>query len=155
MAFPSSHVLSIFDPVCTVLPLKNISVSFLFVDILIWKYIILIYSALVRWYWGNGMHYSDAMISAIASQIVGVSIVCSTVGQAQLKENIEAPRHWLLWGKNHRLQVSSPHKKACNVENISIWWRHHDFPFTMNWHRCHDKFPPSIKLIILDEKLFR
>ena len=55
----------------------------------------------------------------------------------------------------HRLQVGSPHKKASNAENISIWWRHHDFPFSMNWHRCHDKFPPSIKLIILDEKLFR
>ena len=99
MALPFSRVLSIFDRVCTVLPLKNIYVSFLFVDILIWKYIILIYSVLVRWYWGSGRHYSDVMISAISSQVVGVSIVCSTEGQAQIKENIKAPRQWLLWGK--------------------------------------------------------
>ena len=40
---------------------------------------------------------------AMASQITGVSIVCSTVFQAQIKENIKAPCHCPLWGV-------SPHK---------------------------------------------
>ena len=32
-------------------------------------------------------------MNAMASQITGVSI-------AQIKENIKAPRHWLLWGES-------------------------------------------------------
>ena len=38
------------------------------------------------------------MVSAMASQITGVSIVCTTVWQ--IKENIKTPRHWLLWGES-------------------------------------------------------
>ena len=42
-------------------------------------------------------HYSDVILSATASQITGVSIVCLTVVQAQITENMKkAPRHWLL-----------------------------------------------------------
>ena len=38
-------------------------------------------------------------MSAMASQITSVSIVYSTgFFQAQIKENIKAPRHWPLWG---------------------------------------------------------
>ena len=37
-------------------------------------------------------------MSAMASQITGVSIVYSTV-QAQIKENIKAPCHWPLRGE--------------------------------------------------------
>ena len=40
-------------------------------------------------------------MSAIASQITGVSIVYS---MAQIKDNIEAPRYWRFWPAN------SPHK---------------------------------------------
>ena len=35
----------------------------------------------------------------IASQINGVSIVCTTIFQAQINEIIKAPRHWLLCGE--------------------------------------------------------
>ena len=44
------------------------------------------------YHWGS--HYSDVIISAVASQITGVSIVCSTVclGDAQRKVR----RHWPL-----------------------------------------------------------
>ena len=35
----------------------------------------------------------------VASQITGVSIVYLTVSPVQIKENIEAPRHWPLWGE--------------------------------------------------------
>ena len=38
-------------------------------------------------------------MSAMASQITGVSIVYPTVFQAQIKENIKALRHWPLWGE--------------------------------------------------------
>ena len=35
----------------------------------------------------------------IASQITSLTIVHSTVIQAQIKENIKAPRHWFLCGE--------------------------------------------------------
>ena len=45
---------------------------------------------------------------AIASEITGVSIVRLT--QAQIKENIKAPRHSPLWGEIQRWPVDFPHK---------------------------------------------
>ena len=44
-------------------------------------------------------HDSDLILGVMASQIISVSIVYSTVDQAQIKENIKAPRHWPLWGE--------------------------------------------------------
>ena len=41
-------------------------------------------------------HYNDVIMNTMVSQITGVSIVCSTVFKAQIKEHIEAPRHWPL-----------------------------------------------------------
>ena len=44
-------------------------------------------------------HYNDTITSAMASQITGVLTVYSTFVQAQIKENIKAPRYyWPLWG---------------------------------------------------------
>ena len=48
------------------------------------------------------IHYSDIIMSTMASQITGVSILCITVYpgvRAQIKENIKAPHHWPLWGE--------------------------------------------------------
>ena len=44
------------------------------------------------------LNYSDVIMSAIASQITGVSIVCSTVGSGADQKNIKAPYHWPLCG---------------------------------------------------------
>ena len=38
-------------------------------------------------------HYIDVIIGAMTSQITSLTIVNSTVGQTQIKENIKAPRH--------------------------------------------------------------
>ena len=38
-------------------------------------------------------------MSAMASKITGVSIFSQPLIQAQIKENIKAPRHWPLWGE--------------------------------------------------------
>ena len=51
------------------------------------------------------------------------------LNQAQIKENIKAPRHWPLWGEFNGDRWI-PAQRASNAENVSIWWRHH--------HRCHD-----------------
>ena len=44
--------------------------------------------------------------------------------QAQIKENIKAPRHWSLGGE-FTGDSWIPRTKASNAENISNWWRHH------------------------------
>ena len=45
------------------------------------------------------MHYGDAIMSMMASQITSFTIVSSSFIQAQFRENIEALRHWPLWGE--------------------------------------------------------
>ena len=48
----------------------------------------------------------------------------------QIKENIKAPHHWLLWG-NSPVTAEFPAQRASNAENVSIWW-HHVHGFYMN-----------------------
>ena len=45
--------------------------------------------------------------------------------QTQIKENINAPRHWPLCGE-FTGTGEFPAQMASNAENVSIWWRHHD-----------------------------
>ena len=65
------------------------------------------------------MHDSDVRMSTMASQITGISIVCSTADQAQIKENIKAPRHQHLWGEFEGyspLNGEFPAQRANNAE---------------------------------------
>ena len=67
-------------------------------------------------------------MSTMASQITSLTIVYSTdyqFIQAQITENIKAPRHWPLWG-NSPVTGELPAQRASNAQNVSIWWRHHD-----------------------------
>ena len=61
-------------------------------------------------------------MSAMASQITGVSIVSSTqpLGREQIKENIKAPRHWLLWGEFTGAVEQQPITYRLLVSNISF-----------------------------------
>ena len=43
--------------------------------------------------------YNAGIMSAMASQITNLTIVCWAFIKAQLKENIKAPRHWPLCGE--------------------------------------------------------
>ena len=56
-------------------------------------------------------HYRDVIMSVIASQITGVSIVCSTVCS----------------GADQRKHQSSA-QRASDAKNVSIWWHHHVVP---------------------------
>ena len=48
----------------------------------------------------NGrFHYNDVIMSAIASQITGVSIVAQLLAEAQVRRNIKAPSHLPLCGE--------------------------------------------------------
>ena len=68
-------------------------------------------------------HHDDVIMSTMASQITGV-LFCLTLVQAQITENIRAPRHWPLCGISP-VTGEFPAQKASNAGNVSIWWRHH------------------------------
>ena len=54
-----------------------------------------------------------------------VVIITEAFIQAQIKENIKAPRHWPLCGTSP-MTSEFPAQSASNAEKVSIWWRHHD-----------------------------
>ena len=79
-----------------------------------------------RWSLSNdctfSVHYSDVITSTVASQITGVSIVCSIVcsdADQTSKLRVTGP----LCGESTGDRI--PLTKASNAENVSIWWRHH------------------------------
>ena len=90
---------------------------------------------------GEPLHYIGAMMSVMASQITGVSIVCSTIcsGGDQRKQRQSSASLAFVKGIR-RWPVDSPHKGASNAENVSIWWRHYgnlrEFIWFISPHSC-------------------
>ena len=86
-----------------------------------------VYCGLVQVYWngcyGRTRHYGDVIMSTMASQITSPRLFAQQLIQAQIKENIKAPRHWPLWGVTGEFAA----QRTSNAENASIWWRHHGF----------------------------
>ena len=68
-------------------------------------------------------HYCDVIMSAMASQITGVSIVCSIVGSGGYHKTSKLRVTPLCRGFTGEF----PAQKVSNAENVSIWWRHHAF----------------------------
>ena len=56
-----------------------------------------------RIHWSKNMnhrlHYIDAIVSAMTSQITSVLIFYPTVYSHAVQRNIKAPRHWPMWGE--------------------------------------------------------
>ena len=46
------------------------------------------------------INYRDMIMSAVGSQITGVWLCVQPFVKTQIKENIQAPRHWPLWGES-------------------------------------------------------
>ena len=68
-------------------------------------------------------------MGVMASQITSLAIVYSTVYWGAIKENSKALRHWPLCRDfigDRRISA----QMASNVENVSIWWRHHGLCLT-------------------------
>ena len=71
-------------------------------------------------------HYSDIIMSAMASQITSISIVCLTVcsGTDQRKHQTSAS---LAFGTGNPPVTSEfPSQRASKAEKFSIWWCHHE-----------------------------
>ena len=68
-------------------------------------------------------------MSEMTSQITDPSIVCSTVSSSTGQRKHQSSASLAFVTGIHRLLVGPPHKATSNTENVSIWWRHHDFFF--------------------------
>ena len=75
-------------------------------------------------------------MSAMTSQITGVSIAYSAVCSSSERKHQSSASLAFLRGI-HRWPVNFPHKikRASNVENVSIWWRHHETQKL--WRTCN------------------
>ena len=71
-------------------------------------------------------HYSDVIMSAMASQITGVPIACLTVykGADQRKHQNSISLAFVRGIPGDRRFP----QRAINTVNVPIWWRHHDDP---------------------------
>ena len=72
--------------------------------------------------------------------------------QAQIKENIKAPRHWPLWKGIHRWPVNFPSQKASNAENISIWWSHHVWNTCTSPRKTINCLPWSVNTMVANDQ---
>ena len=70
-------------------------------------------------------YYSDVIMSEMASQTTGVSIIYSSLLRRRSKKTSELRFIGLCEG-NSPVTGEFPAQRSINVENASIWWRHHD-----------------------------
>ena len=67
------------------------------------------------------LHYNDAIMSGMAFQFTGVSIVCLAICSGVDKKTLKVSCHWPFWGESTSGFTS---QRAGDAENVSIWWRH-------------------------------
>ena len=70
-------------------------------------------------------HYADVIMSAMASQITGLTIVYSTFHSGADQRKHQSSASLALCVGNSPETGEFPAQKASNAENVSIWWRHH------------------------------
>ena len=71
-------------------------------------------------------HYRDVIMSAMASPIIGVSIVCSTICSGADQRKHQSTASLVYVRRVHRWPVTGdPSQMASNAGNVSIWWHHH------------------------------
>ena len=79
----------------------------------------------VRSFTNMSAHYSDVMMSEMASQITGVSIAYLTVCFRRRSKKTSKLRVTGLCEGNSQVIGEFPTQMASNAENVSIWWRYH------------------------------
>ena len=109
-------------------------------------------------------HYIDVIMSGMASPIISVSIVYSTVCSGVDQRKILKLRVTGLCAGNSPVTGHFPAQRASNSENVSIGWRHHELPssvthwglsrpyFNSRWLRRDCVFPLQYWQIIFDSK---
>ena len=106
--------------------------------------------------------YHVTFMRALASQITGVSMVCSTVFFRRRSKKTSKLRVSGLCGGNSPVTGEFPAQRASDAGNVSIWWRHHgkgnhecvQLIISPRWHylwhsdetKCHRSWPPLVQL---------
>ena len=72
----------------------------------------------------NAYHYTDVIVSTMASQITSLAIAYSTVFGHRSKKASKLHFTGLCEG-NSPVTGEFPAQRASNTVNVSIWWRHH------------------------------
>ena len=89
-------------------------------------------------YKGSHKHYSDVIMSAMASQITSLTMVYSTVylGADQKTSKLRATG---LYEGNSPMTGEFPAQRASNAEKVFNWWRHHEICLKADIHTdVHD-----------------
>ena len=86
-------------------------------------------------------------MSAMASQISGVSVVYSTVCSGADQGKHQSSASLALCEGNSPVTVEFPAQRASNAENVPIWWRHHT-PATMRHVAVVDYNSRTLSLIV-------
>ena len=84
-------------------------------------------------------HYNDVIIGAMASQITSLIIVYSTVYSGADQETWKLCIDGLCAG-NSPGTGEIPAQMASDAENVSIWWRHHEYQVQRLIH--HKRWQP-------------
>ena len=71
------------------------------------------------------VQYNDVIMSSMASQITGLTIVYSTVYSRADQRKHQSSASLAFVRGIHRWPVNSPHKWPVTRKMFSIWWRHH------------------------------
>ena len=74
----------------------------------------------------NCHHHNDVIMSALASQVSSLIIVCSTVNSRRRSKKTSKLRVTGLCAGNSTVTGEFPTQSVSIAENVSIWWRHHD-----------------------------
>ena len=74
----------------------------------------------------EALHYSDATMGTMASQITSLSIVYSTVYSGADQRKHQSSVSLAFVRGNSPVTGEFPARMASNAENVSIWWHHHD-----------------------------
>ena len=69
-------------------------------------------------------HYSDVIMTTMASQIISLAVVYSIVYSDADQRKHQSSASLAFVPGIHRSHGEFPVQRTCNAENISIWWRH-------------------------------
>ena len=76
-------------------------------------------------------HYSDVIMGPMASQTTSLTMVYSTVNFRNRSKKTSKRCATGLCARNSPVTGELPAQTASNAENVSIWWRHHAFKWSM------------------------
>ena len=101
---------------------------------------------LLLWHWYNraiSHHYSEVIVSAMASQIPSISIDCLTAFSGGDHRKHQSSASLAFVRGIHRWSVDSPHKGPVTRKNVSMWWRRRDAFSQLHARdrREHNKWP--------------